>query len=98
MLVLPTGQVLFSGGQDRLYVWNPDGGPQDAWRPSISTITSNGNGTFTLTGSQLNGVTSGASYGDDAEMDENYPIIRLTDSANHVYYAQLQLEQDGNRR
>jgi hypothetical protein len=34
MLVLPTGQVLVTmGNSTTLYIYNPDGTPQDAWRP-----------------------------------------------------------------
>ena len=40
-----------------------------------------------MTGSQLNGVSEGAYYGDDAQMSTNYPIVRLSNASNHVYYA-----------
>lgn len=86
MLMLPTGQVLFTYGSNQLYVYNSDGSPSDSWRPTISNIT-NSAGTYTLTGTQLNGLSEGASYGDDAEMSTNYPIIRLTDANGVVSYA-----------
>src|SRR5262249_41774851 len=86
MLVLPSGQVLFSNSSDQLYVYSPDGSPSASWRPSITSVVGNGNG-YTLTGTQLNGLSEGASYGDDAEMSSNYPIVRLTDAAGHVTYA-----------
>jgi hypothetical protein len=89
MLVLPdgSGDVLFTTGSNQLWIYRPDGTLQDAWRPSISTIATDGSGTYTLTGSQLNGISCGASYGDDAEMDENYPVIRLTNAAGNVFFA-----------
>jgi hypothetical protein len=87
MLMLPTGQMLFSSSANRLYVYTPDGAAQAAWRPTISGITRTPAGVYTLTGSQLNGVSAGASYGDDAEMDENYPIVRFTSSSGVVRYA-----------
>jgi hypothetical protein len=98
MLVLPTGQVLFSNGDfgtkppagvDPLAIYTPDGPPApQPWRPTISSITPNGDGSFTLTGTQLNGISQGASYGDDAEMDTNYPLVRVHDQVNgNVYYA-----------
>ncbi len=40
-----------------------------------------------MTGTQINGISQGASYGDDAEMDTNYPIVRLLDSGGQVFYA-----------
>jgi hypothetical protein len=87
MLVLPTGQILM-GNRDNSVVgiYTPDGGPDASWRPTIATIVDDGGGVFTLLGTQLNGVSQGASYGDDAEMDTNYPIVRINDGGN-VYYA-----------
>jgi len=82
MLMLPTGQMLFASGSDELFVFTPDGGPQDAWRPVITGITDNQDGTFTLRGRQLNGLTEGAYYGDDAQMATNYPIIRFHQGSN----------------
>ena len=34
--------------------------------------------TYTLRGTQLNGLNEGASYGDDAQMASNYPLVQLT--------------------
>jgi hypothetical protein len=38
-------------------------------------------------GRQLNGASSGSSYGDDVESDENYPIVSLTARDGSVFYA-----------
>jgi hypothetical protein len=85
MLVLPTGEVLFSDGSRQLWIYTPDGPADEASRPIIDAITYNGGGVFTLTGRQLNGQSAGSSYGDDVESDENYPIVRLV-RAGTVYY------------
>ncbi len=87
MLVLPTGEVLFSNGSNQLFVYTPDGSPDPSWQPVIDQVTDNGDGSFLLTGWQLNGISEGASYGDDAEMASNYPLVRLTDDAGSVHYA-----------
>jgi predicted outer membrane repeat protein len=87
MLMLPSGQVLFTNGGTQLYTYTLHGDPDPAWRPTIAGVADNGDGTFTLTGTQLNGISEGASYGDDAEMSTNYPIIRLVDAAGNVFYA-----------
>ncbi len=88
MLVLPTGQMLFSGeGSSQLWLYTPAGLSSDFWRPTIANISPAGSGTYTLTGTQLNGLSEGASYGDDAEMSSNYPIVQLTDPSGGVFYA-----------
>jgi hypothetical protein len=87
MLVLPTGQILLTNDTQQLNVFTPDGSPNPSWQPTISNITDNGNGVYTLTGTQLNGISEGAAFGDDFEMASNYPIIRLTDANGNVSYA-----------
>ncbi len=90
MVVLPSGQVLLAnqGGPFQVYTEDPTTGPQNAWRPTITNITqdSPGGSTYTLTGTQLNGISEGANYGDDQESASNYPIIQFTDSGGNVYY------------
>jgi uncharacterized repeat protein (TIGR01451 family) len=89
MLVLPTGQILFAGAPTagELDLYTPTGSPQAAWKPAISGVTNNGNGTYTLTGTQLNGLSAGASFNFGAEMASNYPIIELSNAAGKVYFA-----------
>jgi hypothetical protein len=88
MLDLPDGTVLFSSGSSRqLYEYQPTGGPLAAGVPTITNITQNADGSYVLTGTLLNGICDGAAYGDDAQMDSNYPIIRLTAGNGRVYYA-----------
>jgi hypothetical protein len=86
MLVLPTGQVLFSDSSPLLWIYTPDGAPSPSWRPILNDVTYNGGGGFTLTGKQLNGQSNGSAYGDDVESDENYPIVRLVNLSGNVYY------------
>lgn len=87
MLVLPTGQIMVTNETRRIDVFTPDGSPNVAWQPTITTITDNGNKVFTLTGTQLNGISEGAAFGDDAEMASNYPIVRFIDASGTVSYA-----------
>jgi hypothetical protein len=88
MLILPTGQVLFSDSSNQLWIYTPDGSAPAASRPVINQVTYNGAGVFTLTGKQINGQSAGSNYGDDVQTDQNYPIIRLTNSTGQVFYAQ----------
>ena len=83
MLVLPTGQLLFNDSSNQPWVMTPDGGAPTSALPVITGIVANGGGSYTLTGSQLNGQSAGAAYGDDAQMNENYPIVRLQTALPH---------------
>ena len=90
MLDLPDGTVLFIGGQNStsLYIYTPDGTPLAAGQPVINSITENADGTYHLSGTGLNGITEGAAYGDDEQMDSNYPLVRMTNNVSgNVYYA-----------
>jgi hypothetical protein len=86
MLMLPTGELLFSDSSNQLWVYTSDGVASPGLKPAITGITRNGN-SFLLSGTQITGQSSGVSYGDDAEMDEDYPIIRLVGRSGNVYYA-----------
>ena len=87
MLDLPDGNVLYSHFGVDLYLYHPDGAPLAAGMPVIAAVSPNPDGTFHLTGTGLNGISEGAAYGDDAQMDTNYPIVRITDAIGTVYYA-----------
>ncbi len=81
-LVLPDGDILQNAGRPpTLYHESAGTGPQAAWAPAISSVTSNSDGTFTLTGTQLNGISEGSTYGDDAENATNFPLVQFTDAA-----------------
>ncbi|HZL18544.1 MAG TPA: hypothetical protein VFG23_12445, partial [Polyangia bacterium] len=82
---LPNGQVMVTCG-NRDWLYTPDGAPQDAWRPTVSSVAFNSGTTYTLTGTQLSGLINGGDEGDDMTMAENYPIVWLTDASNNVYY------------
>jgi hypothetical protein len=87
MLELPNGQMLLNVLSNQLFIYTPDGKASPQLRPSVDSVTFN-NGVFTLTGEQLNGPSSGSSYGDDVESDENYPIVSLKyPPTGQVFYA-----------
>jgi len=87
MLDLPDGTVLFTDYGSLLYVYQPSGAPLAAGKPAITGITTNLDGSFHLSGTLLNGISEGAAYGDDAQMNSNYPLIRMTNAVGNVYYA-----------
>ena len=92
LLLLPTGEVLFTtmdvafGAQ--LYV--NGGTPQDAWRPVINSAPTKvaPGSSYSVSGTLFTGFSEGASFGDDAAMASNYPLVRIkNDATGHVFYA-----------
>jgi hypothetical protein len=79
--------VLLGNGSTQFYVFTPSQSAPTSALPTISSITENANGSFLLTGTQINGMNEGAGYGDDAEMSSNYPLVRFTSSSGAVSYA-----------
>jgi hypothetical protein len=79
MLLLPSGQVLMVLADSGAWLYTPDSGPIAAWQPTITQAPSviTPGRTYALYGTQLNGLSQACSYGDDAQMATNYPILRL---------------------
>jgi Kelch motif len=89
MLLLPTGEVLLSARSNDIRVYQPDGSPDPSWAPEItsSPVSVAAGGTYTLKGRQLNGLSQANSYGDDATMATNFPLVRITNlGTGHVRY------------
>jgi hypothetical protein len=81
---LPNGQVLAAAG-NRDWIYTPVGGPQNSWRPTVTSVTAKGDGSYHLTGTQLTGfVTTGE---DDYQDPQNFPVVYLKDAAGNVRYA-----------
>ncbi len=84
---LPDGKILCAKqGSRSFWIYTPDGVPVVGAAPIISSVIRGSTGVFTLTGQQLNGISEGASYGDDWQMNTNYPVVRL-ERTGGVYYA-----------
>jgi hypothetical protein len=90
-LLLPTGQVLFSsqeGGKLSLLTLDAAlAAPDPSWRPKITSYPSSmavGHH-YKLHGTQLNGLSQACSYGDDAQMATNFPIVQLTQGGSINY-------------
>ncbi len=80
MLVLPTGQVLFNDRIGHMELYTAGGNSKKSWRPVIRKVPvklARGH-TYAIAGSQLNGLTQGAYYGDDYQSATNYPLVRIT--------------------
>jgi hypothetical protein len=86
LLLVPSGKVLFSTQSGTVAVYTPDGAPNNAWQPviiSCPTVLGPGH-TYVISGQQFNGLSQACSYGDDATMATNYPIVRLTNISTGV--------------
>jgi hypothetical protein len=90
MLELPTGQILLTDGSSDVEVYTPAGAPNPSWAPAITKVgkTLIHGKSSVLSGTQLNGLSQGAAYGDDAQMATNYPLVRIANTATgHVFFA-----------
>lgn len=86
MLDLPDGTVLYCNqGEGQYYVYTPAGAQLAAGMPTVGNITQITCDTFRVTGTLFNGISEGASYGDDWQMSTNRPIVRLA-AGPYVYY------------
>ena len=88
LMVLPTGEVLVGGGTTQTYT--SSGTYQTSWAPTITTYppTVTRGSTYPIHGTQFNGLSQAASYGDELETATNYPLVRVTNnSTHHVFYA-----------
>jgi hypothetical protein len=72
-------------------VYTGAGLPQVEWKPVISSAPATlllGGYNNLISGTQFNGLSQGAAYGDDAQMATNYPLVRITNNGTgHVRYA-----------
>jgi hypothetical protein len=92
LMVLPTGQILWSSDIGDVQIYTPKKcNPVASSKPKIKTVAASlavGSANNNLKGVGLNGVTFGGYYGDDAQMSTNYPLVRITNSSSHhVCYA-----------
>ena len=89
-LVLPNGQIMATDFSDLPEFYTPVGSPNSSWAPAISSAPSSvtPGSTYSISGTQFNGLSQGAYYGDDVQAATNYPLVRITNnSTGHVFYA-----------
>jgi hypothetical protein len=89
MLVLPTGQILFTDFTSSVEIYTPAGSPCTGCAPAITSVAStltHGSVNNIIRGTQFNGLTQGSYYGDDNQSYTNYPMVRIIDHAGHVVY------------
>lgn len=91
MLVLPTGQILFTDFSSDVEIYTPtDTRVGRIWRPSVTKVNGVNCGSIFLCtyvvhtqsvnridGILFNGMSQGSAYGDDYQSATNYPLVRL---------------------
>ncbi len=91
LMILPTGQIMFTDFSGLVEVYNPAGGVVAGVAATIlvsSTNLNSGSTNNLLYGYQLNGLSGNNAYGDDYQGETNYPLVRLTSVADgSVHYA-----------
>jgi hypothetical protein len=94
LLLLPTGQILFTDLTDDIEIYTPTMTHQDKERArriapvifDVPPVISRGH-SYGVSGIRFNGVTQGAAFGDDVQAATNFPLVRVTNLATaHVSY------------
>jgi hypothetical protein len=80
LLLLPSGEVLFSASTPEIWLYRSDeGAPNPAWAPVIDHVPGllTIGKSFSIAGRQFNGLSQAVGYGDDAAASTNYPLVQL---------------------
>ncbi|MHB8722021.1 MAG: Kelch repeat-containing protein [Steroidobacteraceae bacterium] len=88
VLPLPNGQALVTGGVTQIY--SGAGSANPAWAPAITAAPASvtRGTTYSISGTQFNGLSQAAEVGDELNAATNYPLVRITNTASgHVVYA-----------
>jgi hypothetical protein len=83
---MPDGSVLYSVYTNQLYVYRSAGLPIALGKPTVMSVSTNGDGSLHLTRTLFNGISAGPSYGDENGNNSNYPLVRFTDTNGIVRY------------
>ena len=93
MLITAAGSILLTHlGSNNIWFFHPIGTYEAAWQPQICAgcypaIADIGS-TYTVSGTQFNGLSQGAAFGDDGQSATNYPLVRITNNATgHRFFA-----------
>jgi hypothetical protein len=95
MLVLPTGQILFTDFSNDIELYNPTITRENQeFEQTIAPVVFYApqvlapGGSYQIDGIRFNGVTQGAFYGDDVQAATNFPLVRITNlKTSHVFYS-----------
>ena len=89
LLILPTGQIMFTDFSTNVEIFNPAGTHNPSWAPTIGSAPTNvtRGKSYGISGTQFNGFSQGSAYGDDVQDATNFPLVRIVNtSTGHVFY------------
>jgi hypothetical protein len=89
LLILPSGQIMFTDFTTTVEILTPAGAPKPAWAPTIKRFPAqvHGGRSYSVAGTQFNGLSQGSAYGDDFQDATNYPLVRIVNNhTGHVFY------------
>jgi hypothetical protein len=89
LLVLPTGQIMFTDFSNDVELYNPSGSPYLGLAPSalLASVALSRGSSLVLFGNRFNGASQAGAYGDDFQDATNYPLVRITNkNTGHVFY------------
>jgi hypothetical protein len=90
LLVLPNGQIMYTDYSTDVEFLTSVGTYSSSWQPTITSVPStlDAGTTYTISGTQFNGLSQGAAYGDDFQDATNYPLVKIVNTGTgHVFYA-----------
>jgi hypothetical protein len=101
-LLTAEGTILLTHlGSNNMWFFHPAGTYEAAWQPHICAgcypATGSIGSTYTVSGTQFNGLSQGAAFGDDGQSATNYPLVLITNQCNRTQTlcANPQLQHDG---
>lgn len=94
LMVLPTGQLIWDNSQDvpnEVAIYTEGGKINKKWLPVVSSVSNSlkvGSTGNAISGTNFNGFDLGGQYGDDAQQQTNFPLVRITNTGTgDVCYA-----------
>lgn len=88
MLELPSGEIMYTDYSTDVEFFTSSGTYEAAWQPTITSVATTlvPGTTYTVSGTQLNGLSQGAAYGDDFQDATNWPLVEAVSSTGTVSF------------
>jgi hypothetical protein len=90
LLVLPNGQIMYTDFTTDVEFLTSAGTFSSAWQPTITSVpaTLTLGSTYSISGTQFNGLSQANAYGDDFQDATNYPLVQIVNTGTgHVFFA-----------